>query len=841
MEFGFVGQTPEVPGVGALDIAGIVFDPEEATSYTADIEEINVEERLDPQSVQQHLPTFFRAMVTATRSIQLYPAESSAVVRSRVELGEVLDRIFERNSRLTVSQVEDGLAANGQQLDVSGFQGPADSLIGLMTRSQLQGLIFDRGVTDDEILALLEGLAHLKPENIDRRYWKKFVKEHGFEHIDARQVRYSEVTKRSGGGMRAAKKELGESELAEIPKLLKGFNRATKNIKLYPLDTKPVRDAIDEFYGSVRGILSNHQALSLSAVDGSLLANGARLNTLEYESLAQSFLDFMETSSLHSITFLANVTEHELGTFVDALRELPDEIGDEFWKEFTSSAGLRGLFLNEHQYALKLVQSMLLDELPEDAKLAARVAAEASEEDFVSVEGAGEPRAKGAEDIDVAAVLDNLGDATAPRGPVPQLPEGAMAELSPEGSGADLREAIPRFGKELLVSGEDDLFRQLLNKIFADYELEDAEIREEIVKACGRLLHELTLALQRKYGELAADSLVAAMAEEQEPRVLHELATILHILAGTAVQFSDYQSASLIFLALDARRKQIETSDDRNAASLAKILDRNLDPTVQQLLEDDLKSGEPERQELAALVLGGVGRPAMSMLIDVIKQEKDFRVRQMAASLLAEMGSASAAQIKTALNFEVTVEQRFHILEVIDIVTQDLRDEVAYCIGDNNPKIRRAAFRLAERLDDVGLIPILAPFAASNDPGVVKGTIRSLAHLRSRAAAVALAEIVETLRDPELVVACCQALGQIGDPVGINALGAILAEKRFGFFGYRWEDQVRATAALALRQIVDPSAAVVLQPFMEDRDARIRQLSRGANAQSAEEGMVRTA
>ena len=30
VEFGFVGQTPEVPGVGALDIAGIVFDPEDA-------------------------------------------------------------------------------------------------------------------------------------------------------------------------------------------------------------------------------------------------------------------------------------------------------------------------------------------------------------------------------------------------------------------------------------------------------------------------------------------------------------------------------------------------------------------------------------------------------------------------------------------------------------------------------------------------------------------------------------------------------------------------------------------------------------------------------------------
>ena len=112
----------------------------------------------------------------------------------------------------------------------------------------------------------------------------------------------------------------------------------------------------------------------------------------------------------------------------------------------------------------------------------------------------------------------------------------------------------------------------------------------------------------------------------------------------------------------------------------------------------------------------------------------------------------------------------------------------------------------------------------------MKGTIRSLAHLRSIPAAEALATILETLKDPELVVACCQALGQIGDPAGIEGLGGILAQKRFGFFGFRWDDQVRATAALALRQVDDPRAVNVLKDFVEDRDARIRQLSRGANA-----------
>jgi len=822
-----------------------VFDPEEAASYTGDTDDVDLEERLDLETVQKHLPTFLRALVTAARSIQLYPSESAAVVRSRVQLGEVLDRIFERNHRLNISLVEEGLAANGQILDVSGFKGPADSLIELLQRAQLQGLVFEEGVDDDELLLLLEALGHLRTEDIDRRYWKRFASEKELRNIDPRQVRYSAV--QGGAAKSAARDELSTLDLADIPKILRGFNRASKNIKLYPLDTKPVRDAIAEFAGSLEGILDRHQALVLSAVDNTLLANGARLNTADFDSLASAFLDFMGETGLHSVTFLANVTEGELAKFIDALRELPDEPDDDFWSEFTKRAGLRGLFLNEHQYALKLVQSILLDDMPEGTR--PTEASRRAHHDFQTEGDTGTSRPGGegmppggpddrrlANDLMAASkAMAGAGDSRR------EIPPAAIAELRDDGGGAELREAIPRFGKELLVSGEEDLFLQLLRKLFADYELEDATIREEIVKACGRLLQDLTLALQRKYGELAAETLTNALSHENEPLVLHELATILHVMAGTAVQFSDYKSASRIFMALDSRRKDLETSGERNAESLAKILDRSLDPTVQQLLEDDLKSGDPARQELAARVLGGVGRPGMSMLIEVIKQEKDFRVRQMAASLLAEMGPDAADQIKTALNLEVTVEQRFRILEVIDIITQDLRDEVAYCVGDGNPKIRRAAFRLAERLHDENLIEILAPFATSSDPGVVKGTIRSLAHLRSQRAASALSDILGTLRDPELVVACCQALGQIGDPAGIEALGAVLAERRLGFLGYRWNDQVRATAALALRQVGDPAAAAVLRPFAEDRDARIRQLSRSASVGDNDREVARPA
>jgi HEAT repeat protein len=47
-------------------------------------------------------------------------------------------------------------------------------------------------------------------------------------------------------------------------------------------------------------------------------------------------------------------------------------------------------------------------------------------------------------------------------------------------------------------------------------------------------------------------------------------------------------------------------------------------------------------------------------------------------------------------------------------------------------------------------------------------------------------------------VACAQALGQIGDPVAVEALVGLMLRKKSWFRGWRWDDQVRTTAAIAL-------------------------------------------
>jgi HEAT repeat protein len=256
------------------------------------------------------------------------------------------------------------------------------------------------------------------------------------------------------------------------------------------------------------------------------------------------------------------------------------------------------------------------------------------------------------------------------------------------------------------------------------------------------------------------------------------------------------------------------------------VLNRKMDPATKALLMEELQSKDPERQEKAALVLESLGKPAISLLIEVIKQEKDFRTRQLAASLLSRMGRDAADRIKQEVVLEVTSEQRFRILEVIDVVTRELKTELAFCLSDVNPKVRRAAFRLSERLNDKQVLELLVDFARHQDIGVAKGAIRSLASLRSPHAVGALMSTLEVTKDPERAIACAQALAQLGDPVAVPALESVMTARKFPVLGgLRWDDQVRATAAFALAHIGGDRAKAVLKKVINDPDPRIRQIA----------------
>ncbi len=161
------------------------------------------------------------------------------------------------------------------------------------------------------------------------------------------------------------------------------------------------------------------------------------------------------------------------------------------------------------------------------------------------------------------------------------------------------------------------------------------------------------------------------------------------------------------------------------------------------------------------------------------------------------------------------------------MVTHRVKDELGYCLGDGSAKIRQAAYQLAERIGDPSLVEVVAPHAQSSDLDVWQPAIRCLANLGSEEAAQVLVTALKSPRGADHPVACAQALRQIADPVAVDALATLLLRKKHWFGGWKWDDHVRATADMALRQIRGPEAEQVLARAGADPKPRIREVPRG--------------
>ena len=348
-----------------LDFSQMVFDPAEAATYTDEVleEELEQEKRLDAKGLRR-VPAVLRALMSAVRNIKLYPPESQAISTAMNQVYGPIDEILDTNERLHLSQAQRVLLANGQRIDVTGYQALANAFLDLLTQTELQGMIFHRGVQESEIRTLLLTLGDIKQETIDHGFWRAFMTEKGIQHIELRQMRYSRVRRRKGRvaakRVTLEERELSPGELEHVPEILRALQSAAKNAKLYPIDSEPVTRSIERLLNSLGTVLVSHDALSFSSVDGALLVNGARVDTSGYDAVAEGLISLMDSAALKSVTFFQDPPVEELVIFIDALRD-PTACAAEpqYWEKLAKQRDISSLAFNQSQYALNVVQDLL--------------------------------------------------------------------------------------------------------------------------------------------------------------------------------------------------------------------------------------------------------------------------------------------------------------------------------------------------------------------------------------------------------------------------------------------------------------------------------------------------
>ena len=728
---------------------------------------------LDPDAWSQ-IPALLRSLLTAVRNLQLYPPESQAVANSTLQWMQYINQALARNERLKVVRDGQALFVNGQEFDVGEGRATAEKLLDLLKGVELQAIAFQRGLTEHEAKVFLSAFVQIKPaETLNQRFWQRFSLKRGLRNIQLKQVQYQE---QGGDTEEPSQTALGPAKLdkqtlGDIQEAIRYLLSTTTNIKLYPLKSQTITGSMTQLRGALERLLEKQPSLTFARAEESLLVNGEKIDTSEFKQAADGFLDLLKSIGLQSLTWLEHFSSEELEAFMVAVREFPVGEGAKFWKGLTVDQSISRILFNEYLYGIR---PELLGDEPTQGDAEADKAEEQKQE----------------EPFDVF---------------IKKLPERV---------------------NDHFLRGKKEPVRQMIDRMFLGFRTREPVIKKNILDACRRVLDTLPVGSHQAWTKLIAEPLLGVCAEEKDPKLVGVMGGLLRGMAAQLLSFAEYVTATFIFSQLLAQYREREKTKNPAAQSLAKVFETPLEPMMRNLLVDDLKSSDQDRQSAAAQLLGSLGPVAMPLLIEVIKKEEALRVRQIAALLLAELGPKAGKSLKQELVLEVTAQGRQRILEVIDTVTRSLEAELAFALGDQNRLVRKAAFQLAERLDHEEVGPLLMNYATSAEAGIATGAIKCLGKLKPAGATERLTTLLNSTKDTERGVACCQALGQIGDPNSIETLARVMAQKGWFFVGRRWNAQVRAAATFALRKIHPVKVAEVLRRLLNDPDPRVRQLAK---------------
>ena len=770
------------------------FNAEEAALYTGEIEGDGLDNGIPirPEDVAL-IPKVIRDFMVAVRNIKLYPPGSKSIVGVISQSLDSLEQILIHNECLNLMQIKQGLVVNGQKMDVTDFKLVADSFLQFLARYELKGIALHRGLRSEELEILVENFGRTQEKLFDDRYWERFCRENRLKHIELKQMRYTMAGKpEATAGKRKPTADspvplppgIGQSDLPLIPAILKGLLGTAKIIKLYPLQSKAVSAAIDQLVTGLNTVLQKQNPFSISHASGTLLINNDRVDVSEFKTFADAFTQFMETVGLKSLAFVQGFTRRELEIFIEALKDLtPEGVDAKFWQRFGNEHGLTGIVFDKHVFEIRVAQNT--------------------------------PPAGAGQDMVVDAPT-----------PIPMVMDESAAEpIADENFDAFLT-GFQELVTTLFDSGENQKIRHVIQQLFLGLVNREIPVREKVIDTVRNLIETLQPAFQHDLAVYLSGPLQNAFVREEDPQVMVAMAALMNRLFVNLVGFSDYPPAARLITQLQKRLKHLSEQNDPNAQRLSKSLDIRLNPATQNLLVADLTSGDSARQRNAVQLLESLGPTAIPLLINIVKQEDDYRARQAAASILSKQGPQAIGRLKRLLVLEITSEERVRVLNVIDSVTGDVFTELVHALSDENKEVRLAAFQLAERLKDDRTVDMLLDNARSTKSEIAVAAVNTLEKLKPPEAIDTLSDILKSTRQEALRLACCRALGSIAKPECVEPLTMIMGKKSLLLRQPLYSAQVRATAAFALGQIPQAQAVKTLANYVNDPDQRIREVAR---------------
>ncbi|HKO89822.1 MAG TPA: HEAT repeat domain-containing protein, partial [Polyangiaceae bacterium] len=266
--------------------------------------------------------------------------------------------------------------------------------------------------------------------------------------------------------------------------------------------------------------------------------------------------------------------------------------------------------------------------------------------------------------------------------------------------------------------------------------------------------------------------------------------------------------AALALGELHARHLERYGSDEAPAAVLRKT---NAGSAVPRLVRS-LSSAAPEERAAIAVILGVIGGDAAAAALSGLLDPPEAPAAQAAAAALERVGRDSDLHVGEALRQGNSARRRV----LLPIITRSsVAPDVALCLRDPDPEVRRLACEVLARTAATGQVAALFPLLADASTQVVQATIGAIQSLGSQETQ-RLALLAAGDPNPAVRRSGLRILGYFGYPEGLPIFVAAVTDP---------DPRLAEVALSGLASLDVPEALEVLLSSARSSSERTRRAS----------------
>lgn len=721
-----------------------------------------------------------RCLKITLSAIRMYPPGSVQITESLAKSYDLLSKAMEKYEDLTFSEVAGKILINGCEITVASsgaywaFFGP------LLADYGIKSLTLKRNLTKEELNILFENFTRKKQYMDEQGGLIKILSERGVKHIAIDERTYVEIGKEEAAYtqniMDIISKQKGR--LSPIVESLLHLEKRLGSVGTKEVASKMKKEEIDKL---------------LSTIDSETL-----MTLLETELPRE-----IEASDIKRDIVESAPSERVL-ELVDLVLERYNEAKSKVEKGESDKIELLSL----EQIINKIVIST-------PGQLNIRKIKDKLKEKGLDKE----IRVYGVEREEVEEVKETVTETKRMTldEQVYQIISGDRTLILEEG----VREFIPSIIRELLSEKKSDEIDDVLSRLEENLKDENAANRFLVVETFKEIFSGIELSEKSDVIRKFENNLTKKVDKERNLQVYRELMNLNLERCCRLIKEGDYKES---FDIINLTRKHFLPEGNqppqlRGAAE--ETLKGMVKSEMTQILLADLKSGIPDKQMEAMRLIALMDEFAVDILIDIIKNTEDLRVRRVGAVVLKDIGEKAFQRIEEELNMNTHPDSLRRLLEIVDIIGDGkLTEQLIACLRHPDKTVQRQTLLVLERIK---ACDVLANLIDDKDEDIRKEAIRILGDLQYSNAVPKLINMIESEKKIDVQEAIIVALAKIGSAEVVFHIMKIFKKRKYKKDKF---ERLRAAACWSLGRLGGDEPRSMLEKLSSDKNYLVQNAAR---------------